>query len=128
MIGFECDGMRGDLARDYWRGIEFYNSTTKEVVEYDYVGNETLSWLEYIDISYAGRDIFKGDGRIQYGRASISASPYVPMMNNITVTHGAYDGLNLTELNGRVHIANSTISHNRGKMNIWNVFWFFFSI
>lgn len=115
VIGFECAGLRPDLAKDHWRGIEFYNATVDEV----YDGperlsfNRTLSFLEYIDISYAGLDIFRGDG-FYHGFASISASPYVPIMNNITITNGAYDALNLTEIKGEIHIANSTITDNRG--------------
>ena len=124
VIGFECDGLRSDLSKENWRGLEFYNST----VELRKNGNnrmyEPLSWLEYVDISYAGRDINRGDpNNVVYARASISASPYVPFMNNITITNGAYDGLNLTELRGRIHIANSTISHNRGEFGLldWNL-------
>jgi hypothetical protein len=37
-------------------------------------------------------------------------------MNNITVTHGAYDGLNMTDIIGPIHIANSTIANNRGNV------------
>lgn len=117
MIGFECAGLRPDLAKDHWRGIEFYNATVNEVFEgserLHY--NQTLSFLEYIDISYAGLDIFRGDG-FYHGFAAISASPYVPIMNNITISNGAYDGLNLTDIKGEIHIANSSISDNRGRL------------
>lgn len=113
LIGFECIGMRSDLAQDYWRGLEFYNSTTESIKEGLIIREEPLSWLEYLDISYAGRDINRNDGMI-HGRASISASPSVPLMNNVTITNGAYDGLNMTEITGRIHIANSTVSNNRG--------------
>ncbi|XP_033735968.1 LOW QUALITY PROTEIN: protein bark beetle-like [Pecten maximus] len=113
LIGFECIGIRSDLAQDYWRGLEFYNTTVESVKEGLIVRNEPLSWLEYLDISYAGRDINRNDGMI-HGRASISASPSVPLMNNVTITNGAYDGLNMTEVTGRIHIANSTVSNNRG--------------
>lgn len=75
--------------------------------------NTSISFLEYLDISYAGLDIYKVDG-FHHGIGSISASPYVPIMNNITITHGAYDGLNLTDIRGEIHIANSTIANNRG--------------
>lgn len=114
MIGFQCAGLRPDLAKDYWRGLEFYNATVKERNENEMLVKETLSFLEYLDISYAGLDIYRGDGMV-HGRASISASPYVPLMNNVTVINGAYDGLNFTELRGRVHIANSSISNHRGE-------------
>ncbi|KAH3754675.1 hypothetical protein DPMN_189356 [Dreissena polymorpha] len=115
VIGFECAGLRPDLAKDHWRGIEIYNSTvtmvysTSERLRY----NITETYLEYLDIEYAGLDIYKVDGLV-HGFASISASPYVPIMNNITVSHGAYDGLNLTDIRGEIHIANSSVSHNRG--------------
>lgn len=79
--------------------------------------NESLSFLEYLDISYTGLDTYHGkttDPNIFYQKAAISASPYVPMMNNVTVSYGAYDGLNFTEIIGPIHIANSTFAHNRG--------------
>ncbi|XP_052783699.1 protein bark beetle-like isoform X2 [Mya arenaria] len=115
VIGFQCAGLRPDLAKDHWRGIEIYNATveqiydTQERLRY----NKTYTFLEYLDIEYAGLDIFQGDG-MRRGFASISASPFVPIMNNITVSHGAYDGLNLTDIRGDIHMANSTVSHNRG--------------
>lgn len=115
VIGFECVGLRPDLARDHWRGLEFYNSTVDQVynqTERLYY-NASLSFLEYVDISYAGLDLYYGDG-LRHALATISASPYVPMMNNITISHGAFDGLNLTEIRGKIHIANSSITHNRG--------------
>ena len=116
VIGFQCAGLRPDLAKDHWRGIEFYNATVTsytdgpEQVSY----SVSMSFLEYIDISYAGLDIFRGDG-FYHGFATISASPYVPIMNNITITNGAYDALNLTDVKGDIHIANSSISDNRGE-------------
>lgn len=115
VIGFECVGLRPDLAKDHWRGLEFYNSTVDQIynqTERLYY-NASLSFLEYVDISYAGLDLYYGDG-IRHALATISASPYVPMMNNITISHGAFDALNLTEIKGNIHIANSSISHNRG--------------
>ncbi|KAL3873372.1 hypothetical protein ACJMK2_036501 [Sinanodonta woodiana] len=92
----------------------FYNSTN--VLRFDgvLVYNESLSWLEYLNISYAGLDILKNE-KMRHSRASISASPFVLLMNNVTITNGAYDGLNLTEIRGNIHIANSTLAYNRGK-------------
>ena len=116
-------GLRPDLAKDHWRGLEFYNSTVDQIynqTERLYY-NASLSFLEYVDISYAGLDLYYGDG-IRHALATISASPYVPMMNNITISHGAFDALNLTEIRGNIHIANSSISHNRGKINQTRIF------
>ena len=115
MIGFSCKGLRSDLARDYWRGLEFYNSSTEITKEGNYISNETMSFLEYLDIEFAGKDIHRNDG-LMYGRASISASPRVPLMNNVSISNGAYDALNFTDIVGRIHIANSTISSNRGLL------------
>lgn len=115
MVGFECVGLRPDLAKDHWRGIEFYNATLGTVYkDLHLFYNTSLSFLEYLDISFAGNDIYKVDG-FRHGLGTISASPYVPIMNNVTITHGAYDGLNLTDIRGEIHIANSSISNNRGK-------------
>ena len=124
VIGFECVGLRPDLARDHWRGLEFYNSTvgqiynSKERLYY----NASLSFLEYVDISYAGLDLYYGDGLV-HGLATISASPYVPMINNITISHGAFHGINLTDIRGEIHIANSSITHNRGRLNHHTTYW-----
>ena len=116
VIGFQCAGLRSDLAKDHWRGIEIYNATVQEVywTMERLRFNQTYTFLEYLDIEYAGLDTFKGDG-LKHGFASISASPYVPIMNNITVSHGAYDGLNLTDIRGEIHMANSSVTHNRGE-------------
>lgn len=114
MIGFQCEGLRPDLARTHWRGLEFYNATVQFVKDQNLNRTETYSWLEYLDVWYAGRDTYRG-GDMVHGRASVSAIPHVPLMNNVSIMYGAYDGLNLTELRGRVHIANSTVSFNRGK-------------
>ncbi|KAK0049320.1 protein bark beetle [Biomphalaria pfeifferi] len=121
VIGFECEGLRPGLALDHWRSIEFYNSSTEpryQLLDNKRVYmNESLSFLEYLDISYTGLDTFHGktsEPNIFYQKAAISASPYVPMMNNITIRYSAYDALNLTEVVSPIHIANSTISHNRG--------------
>ena len=113
VIGFQCEGLRPDLARTHWRGLEFYNATVQFIKDKDVNRTETYSWLEYLDIWYAGRDTYRADHMVR-GRASLSASPHVPLMNNVSIMYGAYDGLNLTELRGRVHIANSTVSFNRG--------------
>lgn len=81
--------------------------------------NESLSFLEYLDISYAGLDTYHGrtsEPDIFYQKAAISASPHVPMINNVTIRYGAYDAFNLTEITGPIHIANSTVSYNRGEL------------
>ncbi|GFO27981.1 class a scavenger receptor srcr domain with c-type lectin domain [Plakobranchus ocellatus] len=121
VIGFECEGLRPGLALDHWRGLDFYNSTTeKRFLIQDsnrvYV-EDSVSFLEYLDISYTGLDTYHGqtsEPGIFYPKAAISASPHVPIMNNVTIRYGAYDALNLTEIEGPIHIANSTVSHNRG--------------
>ncbi|KAK3092533.1 hypothetical protein FSP39_004063 [Pinctada imbricata] len=113
VIGFECAGLRPDLAKDHWRGLDFYNATTEMARVGNLYYNRSVSWLEYLDIEYAGRDIYQGD-KMPHGKGSISASPYVPLMNNVSVLYGAYDGMNLTDIRGEIHIANSTIAHNRG--------------
>ncbi|CAL1535561.1 unnamed protein product [Lymnaea stagnalis] len=121
VVGFQCEGLRPGLALDHWRGIDFYNSSTE--ARYTILGNNrvymnvSLSFLEYLDISYTGLDTFHGytsDPEVFYQKAAISASPHVPMINNVTIRYGAYDGLNFTEIVGPIHIANSTISQNRG--------------
>ncbi|XP_067681580.1 protein bark beetle-like [Haliotis asinina] len=116
LIGFECEGLRDGLATDNWRGLEFYNSTSAEKnIEDNVYINSTFSWIEYTDILYAGLDIFHGKGiGVNYQRAAISASPHVPVFNNVTVKYSAYHAFNLTNVEGPIHIANCTLYRNRG--------------
>nr|KAG5700697.1 hypothetical protein BaRGS_029062 [Batillaria attramentaria] len=118
VVGFECEGLRPGLALEHWRGIEFLNSTSHSVsVDDNVLMEESYSWLEYVDILYPGLDSFHGRTReldIFYPKAAISASPLVPLMNNVTIMYGAYDAFNLTEVTGRIHIANCTVHKNRG--------------
>lgn len=118
VVGFECEGLRPGLALDHWRGIEFFNSTSYQAIKDDNVlMKESYSWLEYVDILYAGLDTFHGktsELNIFYPKAAISASPLVPLMNNVTIMYTAYDAFNLTEITGSIHIANCTIHKNRG--------------
>ena len=47
--------------------------------------------------------------------AAISASPYVPRLENIRVMFSAYDAINYTEINSTTIIKNSEFAFNRGK-------------
>jgi hypothetical protein len=42
---------------------------------------------------------------IYYPKAAISASPLVPLMNNVTINFAAYDAFNLTDITGKYFIA-----------------------
>ncbi|XP_029656084.1 protein bark beetle-like isoform X1 [Octopus sinensis] len=116
-IGFECEGFQPGVAVTHWRGIEFYNSSTQ------FVTNETIntkmeesdSSIWYSDVEYAGLDVFReGVLGINHPYASISASPFVPFMDNVTISNGAYDALNFTYILGKVNVQNCTIQDNRG--------------
>ena len=48
--------------------------------------------------------------------AAISASPYVPRLENIRVMFSAYDAINYTEINSTTIIKNSEFAFNRGKL------------
>ncbi|XP_012945265.1 protein bark beetle [Aplysia californica] len=121
VVGFECEGLRPGLALDHWRGLDFYNSTTETRIQPNTYNNvhmkESLSFLEYLDISYTGLDFYHGrsaEPGIYYQKAAISASPHIPMMNNVTIRYGAYDALNFTEIVGPILVTNCSISQNRG--------------
>ena len=61
VIGFECEGLRPGLAADHWRGVAFFNSTSHLVSKGEnFEVDESWSWLEYVDIEYAGLDTFHG--------------------------------------------------------------------
>ena len=82
---------------------------------------ESISYLEYLDLEYTGLDINHGKSAepgVNYQKAAISASPLVPMMNNVTVKYGAYDAINFTQIEGPIHVANSTFMNNRGINSI----------
>ena len=49
--------------------------------------------------------------------AAISASPYVPRLENIRVMFSAYDAINYTEINSTTIIKNSEFAFNRGKVS-----------
>lgn len=116
-IGFECEGLRSGLALDHWRGIEFYNSSTEEFIDdrtsTKLVASDSSIW--YADIEYAGLDTFReGSIGIYHPYASLSASPYVPNLDNVTIQYGAYDALNFTYILGNITVQNCTIYNNRG--------------
>ena len=50
--------------------------------------------------------------------AAISASPYVPRLENIRVMFSAYDAINYTEINSTTIIKNSEFAFNRGKLHV----------
>ncbi|GAB1605409.1 protein bark beetle-like [Argonauta hians] len=116
-VGFECEGLQPGIAVTHWRGIEFYNSSSV-IVTNDTTNTkieESDSSIWYSDIEYAGLDTFReGLVGINHPYASLSASPFVPFLDNVTIRHGAYDALNLTYILGEVHIENCTIEDNRG--------------
>jgi hypothetical protein len=63
VVGFECEGLRPGLAVDHWRGIEFFNSSSRRVQvkagDNEFV-DESWSWLEYLDLFYPGLDVYHG--------------------------------------------------------------------
>lgn len=116
-IGFECEGLRPGIALDHWRGIEFYNSSTEnyidDITSIQLVTSDSSIW--YADIEYAGLDTFRqGSIHINHPYASLSASPYVPNLDNVTIQYGAYDALNFTYILGNITVQNCTIQNNRG--------------
>ncbi|XP_076442507.1 protein bark beetle-like [Babylonia areolata] len=119
VVGFECEGLRPGLAVDHWRGIQFFNSSSHDVQKGSNIfQEESWSWLEYLDISYPGLDTYHGrtsEPDIYYPLAAVSASPLVPLINNVTIKYGAYDAFNLTEITGPIHIANSSVHKCRGN-------------
>ena len=110
--GLICVGVEPAVENAHWRGLTFYNSTIRVVRDNFQVHNVSASSLKFVDILYAGVNASMNHS------AALSASPHPPRMDNLRVKFSAFDGLNFTESKGKVHLSNSEISHNRGKITL----------
>ncbi|CAH1792063.1 unnamed protein product [Owenia fusiformis] len=122
IVGIECIGLANNVATDFWKGIEFWNSTTiRHEITQRNIYNESASVMEYVDIRYAGMEyddyfkrINKEGVRIRNPIASVRAAPRAPKMNHVTVKFSALDGMNLSSVVTSSQVDHSEVSENRG--------------
>ncbi|XP_035215433.1 protein bark beetle-like, partial [Stegodyphus dumicola] len=107
-IGIECDDYLGSHSSSNWRGIKFNEAKLKESIENKVTRYVSLSVLEHVNISYAGRDI--------YGRATaaLEVIGQPPVMNNVDIRHAAFDAVNIYKPKDAFIVENTTIAENRG--------------
>lgn len=113
-IGIECWGFSEETKKAHWIGLDFQDASFVERNPYgDYIFtyNESLSVLEYTDISYAG--VLTKDGHVN-GTAAVQASGYPPILNEVTIEYSAFNALNYSLIIGRAVINNCHILNNRG--------------
>ena len=101
--------MKPGLAEGHWSGLEFFNSTTKLIInDNGIIINSSASILKFVDVEYAGVTPF-GEPI-----STIRADPYAPMLYNIRIRNSALDGTNFTNLKSWTIIEDSHIHDNRG--------------
>lgn len=109
-VHLHCEGIREDLAQDHWWGLEFYNSSNT----YGGEGwgttpwNESTSVLEYVDINYAGVDDTRNLA------AAVRASPHVPFLKQVRISHSAYDATNFTFVESSTVVHGTEFTNNGG--------------
>ncbi len=109
-IHLHCYGLaENSPAKDYWWGLEFYNTSVSLINHYENIWiNESSSELEYVNIEYGGVD--------PTGQPvpTIRASPTAPHLKEVTIKHCALDATNFTELRGSTVVRDSLFENNRG--------------
>jgi hypothetical protein len=109
-VYLQCYGLAPDSpARDYWWGLEFYNTSITITVDDIIAINESSSILQNVDISYAG--VSPTFDPVP----AIRASPTIPSLVNVTITHVALDGTNFTEALSPTILYNTEIKNCRGE-------------
>ncbi|KAH8855595.1 Protein bark beetle [Schistosoma japonicum] len=116
LVNLNCWGVNTNWFIGYWKGIEIFNATHKEInIPEEWGGsygntrlNVSASVLEYVDIQFAGVN------RSNYHSAALSSSPYPPILNNICLTYNAYHAINFHRIRGPAILQNVTIKMNHG--------------
>ena len=105
----ECFGLAPDSpARDYWWGLEFYNTTIVIGRQDNVATNESSSILANVDIEYAGVS------PVLDPVPAIRASPTIPGLTNVTIRHVALDGTNFTDALSPTLVYNLEVKNCRG--------------
>ncbi|ESN96923.1 hypothetical protein HELRODRAFT_178722 [Helobdella robusta] len=109
-IHLRCKGLspHNPAKNEFWSGIEFYNTTTRKVINGHISTNESTSVLQFVDILYAG------SGKDGNAIPSLRADPHVPHLYNVRILHSALDAINFTNVHSTTVVHNSTFENNRG--------------
>jgi len=109
-IHLRCYGLsRNSPAKDYWWGLEFYNTTIVKSINDFVIINESSSILENVDVLYAG--VTKEGDPVP----AIRASPSVPSLVNVRILNCALDATNFTSVLSSTIVYNSSVTNNRGE-------------
>ncbi|KAL1117916.1 hypothetical protein AAG570_004229, partial [Ranatra chinensis] len=95
---------------DHWRGLRFEYAKYERslsLVNTFYIPH-SVSKLLNVDIRFAG----SGKGYNATSALEITGVP--PQMSSVTITHSAYNGMNISQPRGPFSVHDSTISNNRG--------------
>jgi len=108
-VSLQCYGLSPNSpARDYWWGLEFYNASVSISIDDVIAINQSSSILQNVDIYYAG--VSPNFDPVP----AIRASPTIPALINVTISHMALDGTNFTEVLSPTIVFNSEIKNCRG--------------
>lgn len=108
-VGMWCWGANPDVYGANWHGIEMFNATVYALQIGNVVLNVSKSVLEYVDIEYAGVN------STGHSAAALSASPFAPILQNVTFQFNAYDGVNYSYITSPAFIRDCYMYRNRGN-------------
>lgn len=79
VVSLQCWGINDEMFGDFWKGLEFYNTTLEmRILQTDNTKmNVSTSKLSYVDIQYAGVN------SSMHHVGALSASPFPPVLNNV---------------------------------------------
>ena len=107
-VHLKCEGLAPNVAEDYWKGLEFYNSSKRVVENGNIQINESASILENVDIYYAGVNADRKP------IPAIRASPNPPFIINCTVLYSALDATNFSYAKSSTILKGSSLAYSRG--------------
>ncbi|XP_040574739.1 protein bark beetle [Lepeophtheirus salmonis] len=101
------------LASGHWRGLRFESAQfIKELtIENTLYVSSSRSILKFVEIIGAGRGTWRGRPN---ATSAVESWGIPPRMEHIHIRHCAYNGINITNPEGRVIIKNANITLNRG--------------
>ncbi|CAH8432917.1 unnamed protein product [Heterobilharzia americana] len=116
LVSFKCWGVNRKRFFGFWKGIEIFNATHKEIsIPEEWGGsqgntrlNVSASVFEYVDIQFAGVN------ESYCYSAALSSSPYPPILNNVIFANNAYHALELIKIRGPAILQNVTTRNNHG--------------
>ena len=109
-VHLRCHGLADNVAQNYWKGLEFYNSTSQLYESDDVSIVKSASVLEFVDIFYAGVD----EKRLPV--PAVRASPHPPSLMDCNILYSALDGTNFSYAKTETVLKNSVIAFSRGML------------